>query len=276
MTLSPLSISRYVTDLLPEQPRRARLLAVFAHAWDMVTADGEVVALVAPQVGNGPLNIVLPALPGGVQPGAAATLSRSSVTVGPLRVKLGGAEVWEPRPDWESLRGQGGVGAARLEEMRALCLAHAPDGSLLALLDGHTARPPRQEVLLAARRGAELVCAARHDDPAPAQAGAALLAGLGGGLTPAGDDFLAGAMLRAWLEGREWLCPLLGEAAEQTTLLSAALLRAAARGEASAAWHTLLAALGTGGSLDAAVRDVLAVGSTSGADTAAGFLAGQD
>jgi hypothetical protein len=96
-------------------------------------------------------------------------------------------------------------------------------------------------------------------------------------LTPAGDDFLAGAMLWGWLAHPtpDFLCRLVIEAAvPRITTLSAAFLRAAARGECSAAWHALLAALSRGSDEEVAraARDVLALGATSGADTLAGFL----
>ena len=106
---------------------------------------------------------------------------------------------------------------------------------------------------------------------------AAHLAGLGIGLTPAGDDFLAGIMLWAWLAypAPGPLCRALVEAAApRTTTLSAAFLRAAARGECDANWHQLLAALSTGSAaqLAPAVQQVVAHGATSGADMLAGFL----
>ena len=109
------------------------------------------------------------------------------------------------------------------------------------------------------------------------QEGAAGLAGLGGGLTPAGDDFLAGALLGIWLAhpAPEPLCrAMVKVAAPRTTTLSAAFLRAAARGECSAAWHELLAALREGrqGEISRALHEILSYGATSGADTLAGFL----
>jgi len=107
--------------------------------------------------------------------------------------------------------------------------------------------------------------------------GAVGLAGLGGGLTPAGDDFLVGAMVGAWLghPAPGHLCRVLVEAAApRTTTLSAAFLGVAARGECSAPWHALLTALSTGreSDIETALQEVLAHGATSGADTLAGFL----
>ena len=126
------------------------------------------------------------------------------------------------------------------------------------------------------RTARELVAGWAGDEDA-LRRGARRLAGLGGGLTPAGDDFLAGLMLRAWLDhpAPEAFCwPIVDAAAPRTTALSAAFLRAAARGECSAAWHGLLAALAGGGPalLEEAMCRVLAHGHTSGADMLAGFL----
>jgi hypothetical protein len=138
-----------------------------------------------------------------------------------------------------------------------------------------------RDVLSVARRGAEVLRAGWDGDGERLQEGVTGLAGLGGGLTPAGDDFLSGAMLWAWLAyptpaslGRA----IVETAAPRTTTLSAALLRAAAQGECSAPWHALLAALGaeadTGqeARIAAATGEILAHGATSGADTLAGFL----
>ena len=58
-----------------------------------------------------------------------------------------------------------------------------------------------------------------------------MLAGLGDGLTPAGDDWLVGMMLWAWLAhaAPRRFCQVLSDAAvPRTTTLSAAFLQAAA------------------------------------------------
>jgi hypothetical protein len=84
------------------------------------------------------------------------------------------------------------------------------------------------------------------------------LAGWGPGLTPAGDDLIAGYVAGlVLLHGRRsraaWIAEL---AAARTTALSATLLRHAARGEVPEPVHTLLA---TG-----SPRDLLAFGHSSG------------
>jgi hypothetical protein len=106
------------------------------------------------------------------------------------------------------------------------------------------------------------------------------LAGLGEGSTPAGDDFLVGAMYALrWLlpEARaERLCGAIAKAAApRTTRLSAQFLRRAAGGEAIPTWSFFLSALATGepARIGAGARDVLALGHTSGRAALDGFIA---
>ncbi|MBC7248933.1 MAG: DUF2877 domain-containing protein [Anaerolineae bacterium] len=266
------SISRPVRERLPFA---ARVLAVFNRACDLVTAAGAVVALVTPQAGDGPLNVVVEAEAGcfdGLKPGMAAQAERNHLRVrgnGPsslLDVVLEGAAVWEPCPAWRALRAQRAVIEERLPRLRTLALRHTPAA-------GRDAIPPYGP----AREAAAALRAGWKGDEVQVRAGAARLAGLGGGLTPAGDDFLVGVMLWAWLAHPQpvSVCRAIAEeAAPRTTTLSAAFLRAAARGECGAAWHRLLSALvaGTEDGLTTAVQDVLAYGATSGADALAGFL----
>ncbi|MBN1178243.1 MAG: hypothetical protein JXD18_03470, partial [Anaerolineae bacterium] len=100
------SISRPVPDRLPA----ARVLAVFERACDLVTEAGDVIALVTPDVGDGPLNIVVEGQPGcfaGVETGTIATVDNGTLWVGnSLSVSLKHAAIWEPRPDWERFRAQ--------------------------------------------------------------------------------------------------------------------------------------------------------------------------
>jgi hypothetical protein len=277
-----LSIARPVGDLLAARPFAARVPAVFERACLLVTPGRDVLSLVLPAIGDGPLNIVVAAEAGafdGLAAGMPARLEGDGLIVGGVQVTLAGAASWEPRPDWQRLRAEGAAEPHRLAELSQTALARAPGDSLPALLApaaGQTAATrPRAEVE-ALRAGAAELAAARAGGRAGLAAAAARLAGLGGGLTPAGDDFLAGAMLRAWLDDPApgAFCQAVLAAAEpRTTLLSAALLGAAARGECSAAWHRLLAGLAAGKPLLPAVDAVLAQGHTSGADALAGFLA---
>jgi hypothetical protein len=104
------------------------------------------------------------------------------------------------------------------------------------------------------------------------------LIGLGPGLTPAGDDFVGGAMiaLRAFGQAERaeriaaWALPL---AETNTGRISRAHLACAAAGEGHEALHALLAALGTNeNAIEAAWAALDRVGHSSGRDAAAGAL----
>jgi len=270
------SISRSVHERL-QQPLSARVLAVFERVCDLATNDGGVIALATSQIGDGPLNIVVDVDFATVEPGTEAHWNGERLQVGGLKVALDKAVIWEPCPDWESLQAVYDNLVDYLPFLHTLALRHAPEGSLLALTSTQEGGP--DATFDAAREAIEVLRTGWQGDAAQLQAGAARLAGLGGGLTPAGDDFLTGLMLWGWLAHSDpgSLCRLLAEAtAPRTTTLSAAFLRAAARGECSAAWHALLAALSRGSDEEVAmtVRGVLAHGATSGADALAGFLWG--
>lgn len=275
------SISRPVAERLREGPCVARALAVFERACDLVAPDGDVIALVLPEVGDGPFNVVVGG-PAGLfdrlSLGEPVALAAGRLQGGGLRVDLGRAAVWEPRPDWGALRARCDDIVSSLACLDRFCLRLASAGSWLTLLEGR--RPAG---------GLGAFVSARLHTAAPAlEAGwggdgqrlrqaVAQLVGLGSGLTPAGDDFLCGLMLRAWLAhpAPDLFCRDVVEVAvSRTTTLSAAFLRAAARGECSARWHCLLAALreGEGARIRAAVQAILAHGATSGADILAGFL----
>jgi len=313
------SISRSVWERWQERPFAGQILAAFERACYLGSPGGDVVAVVLPELDNGPLNIMLedgPGLFATVEPGMSARLVANRLRVGGLEIDLASAEAWEPQSAWDKLRTCQRAIAERLSLVRTLALHHTPEGSLLALFAAPLAAPPtaawpaaappapptlpanelagwyRKPVqtgsrslnrvltsltYLAANSFVTGLQAGWDGDRSQLQAGAVQLAGLGGGLTPAGDDFLVGVMLWAWLThpAPQPLCQtVLEAAAPRTTTLSAAFLRAAARGECSASWHALLAALaeGTDTELAPAVEAVLAHGHTSGADTLAGFL----
>ncbi len=273
------------------------VLSVFAGACNLVSDQGEVVTLVSQRVGNGPLNIVLEGdgfLSRGLEAGLPVEGDGGSIRVGealhnePYRVSLAGAEVWEPWLEWEGLDADRPGLKANLAVLHDHLIAQAPAESLVLLLvpgpvGGCSLESTYRK---AARRAIEgLLAALRMGDRQGIAASAAALAGLGPGLTPAGDDFLLGLMagLRTWpqfLEGRglsvEEACQAIyGAAAGRTNLLSMALLRSAREGLFGETWHGLLAALrqGEADEVRGATDRVLGFGGTSGADALSGFLA---
>lgn len=276
------SVSRFVVDQVLRQPSSsARVLAVFQHACDLVTGDGRVIAVVGPNIGDGPLNIVVSqerVLFPAVQPHTPAQVGSGRVELGSLHILLDEAAVWDPRPNWAAVRERRSDAAAHLRTLRRLCRERSPESSFLTPLERMAPSPShRTNVALVAQRAIAHLRKGWLADPASLREGARLLAGLGPGLTPGGDDFLAGLMLWAWVahpHPQRFCRALVDAAAERTTTLSAAFLRAAGRGECSAAWHALLLALAKGddNALNAAATSVLSQGATSGADAVAGFL----
>ncbi|MEL7640268.1 MAG: DUF2877 domain-containing protein [Solidesulfovibrio sp.] len=112
---------------------------------------------------------------------------------------------------------------------------------------------------------------------------AGLLAGLGLGLTPAGDDFLAGVLTALRYHGHSRghpllaqteLCALARQLAGQTTDFSGFLLRAAADGLVAAPVDDWLAAVHAGNPAQAAnaVSALAKLGHSSGLDTFSGLL----
>lgn len=133
-----------------------------------------------------------------------------------------------------------------------------------------------------------LRAAQQAQDPAALRHAVRALVGLGSGSTPGGDDVVAGTLAGLHAGGREVLVEQIWAAVRddlpaRTTLVSADLLRLAARGHACAeAIGVLRAAAGRGGprpglddiDLADALRRLLAVGHTSGADLATGLAIG--
>ncbi len=280
--LTARSISCPVQAVLRLGPFAADVLSVFDHVCDLVTPDGDVIALVTRQVGDGPLNIVVQGKPEEfalLQPDTAARFQDANLQIGNIQIILTGAAVWEPCPDWNVLRAQRASMERNLRTLSSVGARHAAPASWLAheANVGQASRDITPHVQLVVQAAIEFLRAGWQGDLAQLGQGAVQLAGLGSGLTPAGDDFLVGVMLWAWLAHlapHSFCRVIVNAAAPRTTTLSTAFLRAAGRGECDTAWHQLLAVLGTGpdDELTLAVQRVLAHGATSGADTLAGFL----
>jgi len=132
---------------------------------------------------------------------------------------------------------------------------------------------------------AALESALAKGDKAGAARVAARIAGLGPGLTPSGDDMLAGALAtHAWAEtagliaaGEPLRLAISEAAAARTTRLGSQLIRAAAAGEVATPLARVLSSIfARVGTFPPDLAPLLAVGETSGADLLAGVrLAGR-
>jgi len=220
-----------------------------------------VVAVVTPELGRGPLTVVVEAGPGKeFVPGTPVRLACGRLQVGGCTWELPQDAAWDPTLP------------RRLPEpatVRRCCdwLASVASPESLAPILPHLllGRGPRlQAWQRRALEGAAAMVGGRE------ALGWRILCGLGPGLTPSGDDFLCGWMLARYVAGLPRGTPRL----EGTGRISRAYLRAAAAGQASEAWHHLVASLAAGGPWEPAAEAALRAGETSGADTLTGFLAG--
>lgn len=278
------------------QIRQARLLHVFGPACNLINDRGEVLSLVTAEVGAGPFSLVVAGAGLDFQEllsvAAPVTVWKAGLALGQVLVDARRAQCWAPRPHWGWLHARLEFILPRVTQIAAWVRARAPSGTLAGCLPGlpgpgssqlATGRSHLQDRILVAML-APARCLVRGvvlGDIDLCRDGAHGLAGLGTGLTPAGDDFLLGAGYAAWIihpqpRARSVLHAILETASPRTTPLSAAWLGAASRGEAGAAWHSLLSALAAPGDefeLLSAVDRLLAAGHTSGAQALAGFIA---
>lgn len=285
---SAVSVSRRVAPLLAP-PARGSVLATFTRS-AYVEIDSRIVVLADALLLNGPLNVLLSlehaqtrqeaGLCDGLAPGMAATMRDGILDLGPsCRIDIRQARLWDPRLTPIGDTGRRARMESALDAIRTILDAGAPRESLAR----PRARPPRAESGMTRLAHALRTGDAQRAGHLAGQA-AEELAGLGPGLTPSGDDVLAGAMIaaavlvpaRAGILGERIVAAVRG----RTTRISEAYLEAAAAGEAGEAWHRLAAALGArrnpAGStdLDGAVRQIMAFGETSGSDMLAGFVLG--
>jgi hypothetical protein len=261
------------------------VLNSFDRACNLIGQNGAILSLVTFDVGLTPFGaVVAPVGPGPfrqARPNEPVGVTPNRIVLGGLTVTFDTAKTWNPAPDWDRLRAIFTERSQLLEQLVSLAGEARVAGSLLDLLHDPIEPSGVQSALLARmRRGVgELVQGLASGSVEQCRSAARTLAGLGGGLTPAGDDFMVGAMLaaRAGLAGRQAteLCAEIAEAAAPlTTSLSAAYLRAAARGECMQRWHKVFEAALTQsvGDLRLGIGDLAAVGHTSGADALAGFV----
>ena len=289
MAIKARSVSKVVLDLAAGEARSGRVLDRHARACNIglertACSAGDsapVITLAARAPGNGPLCIIVDDFtrvrPHAV-PGTATRLDRNGLSIGSLLIAVSGAEPWEPRPGWECLRTNRRPSGRRLDSFVHMARRHAPPNTLLDQLSPRL--PARRRSATDKRLHAAFAAILNRVEATGADglpAAAVSLAGLGNGLTPAGDDFLLGIMLAVWLHGDRAAaicCPLARIAAQRTTRLSASLLEQAAAGNCGVHWHDFLEAVASDDdvALERSMVALLAHGHTSGGDALAGFL----
>jgi hypothetical protein len=262
-TAVPASASTGVAELLRGPVRSARVLmslpaAVYLHV--PTDRGSDVVGVLTSDAARLPLGCMLFRPSNGrplvaVPSGAPAEVGGGRIVVGDLVVSA--AAWWEPRPKLPSVRP-----ALLPEGVRQLRNALYGEGvpHSAFTLPGLPVGPGGP---LAALRGA-----VRRADLEAALRTATRLIGLGPGLTPAGDDVMAGTIAGLVLLGHpsadRFAAGVYALAAGRTTELSRALLRHATYGQVSGEFAAVLHALVGERPLAPAVARLLATGATSG------------
>jgi hypothetical protein len=290
--LDALSMSWRVGRAIRQEGWDGEILAVHPHSCYLTDEDGAIYAVVEQSLGNGPLNLVIPSGPTHslqhLSPGESVRSTGEVLMLSDsLDIGLATAELWDPKP-YAALGADADALRRALTALFETTTTRSPETSLARLLPYLQAEDlpgplqkvrhfPRSHALISGlaeslagrnRRGLKVVTSS--------------MAGLGPGLTPAGDDFLAGVLLALALTQQIRDDPelagiadlLLETAGPRTGEISAAYLKAAHAGEVSEGWHGLLSAIAGGDprSLEETAEAVLHIGETSGADMLAGFL----
>jgi len=265
-------------------PFRGRVQAAFARAVH-VRAGDEVITLGDLGVPPHPYTIAWPRF-GEVAavPGDAVELSGEALTVGGVRALLGPMRTYAPRqvaPRWA-----GPAALARaVAQARATAAGLRWRGGLHAWLSPDGAADGWSRALLeGARPGiAAATDATRARSWTKLAEAATQLAGLGPGLTPSGDDFLAGLLAAIRYHGttagypvpQAALDEVAARASAGTTTYSGFLIRCAARGLVSEPVERWLTAMHAGSRANVApTAAVAAIGHCSGVDLLAGLVCG--
>lgn len=266
------SVSGPLLSILPSGDLPLTCLSRHDHACNFQSANGLLIALVTTEHGNGPFHIVLP--------NRLLPIIKNSDTIhgqwrcgqlfiGPLQISLQKAAIWQPDLPPLQYLSINALSSLREEfNQEPTSLLHSKSAAIYGR----------------ARRGIDaLQTGFAQGDNDKIGAGAKRLAGLGPGLTPAGDDFLVGflaAIYACRLQIDEQLTmrsQLIAQtAAAHTTQLSARWLRCAGQGHFGEAWHHLIMALNSniGTTIMTTAHRILTTGATSGVDAMSGFLFG--
>lgn len=163
--------------------------------------EGGLATLADPSIGEGPYNIILNPFP--AEFGRLMRIFEGTIEVAGMQILRPTGSVYDSRPSL-SAPDRDGL-PARLEQLHRALADLSPDRSLAFLLDREREKAFKtvleRNFVEKIKRGTDLLLEGRTEK------GAKLLRGTGFGLTPSGDDFLAGTMvglnLRALLGGED-------------------------------------------------------------------------
>ena len=259
----PAAVDAVLRPLLAAPPRTARVVvttraAGYVDLGSVHGSAGRLVALLTPTATRVPAG-VLPAvdavpLVAALRPGEEVVLGSGALVVAGVRLQP--ARWWDSQvPPVQLPTGAGAL----------------PDPQLPALPD---AVGPAADALAQALEGP----ASSGFTSGGLRPAVGRLVGLGPGLTPAGDDVLAGALVALSAAGdrsrRTALAAAVGPLLGRTSAVSASLLCHAADGRAVPELSRFVAGLARGGDVGVVVEDLLRVGASSGVALASGAVLG--
>jgi Protein of unknown function (DUF2877) len=278
-----IEIGRHVVRLLGEGAT-GRVAAVFDRSF-YVDFDGAFVCFGSRRLGSGALHALWdertgtgPAMP---EVGDRVTISHRTIAIDERPfASLAQSNIWEPAPVkaydrdllvlglaaagriWPGIFRRGGLAAfeMQIEDDAATLLQHAAIPAIKSLKQTITKLLAEEEV-----KASERLNLSR-------------LVGLGPGLTPSGDDLIAGTLVTlhalGFMRPAAELWDIVETCLSDTNAISAAHLKAAARGQAAAVIHEAIAAIvaGRADSVPVTLRRLADHGHTSGSDGFTGVL----
>jgi len=251
-----------------------RVFSTHTHACNLLTDQGDLIALVSSLHGNGPFHIVVPpAILTQRRLGEVGIYRPDKLVFEKQQLELGTAILWQPY-----------ILPIRMHHVASVLLwLHETSKAYPVSPLFSSQKAINNPLHTKAENGLRaLIQGIQQADLARAAQGIKALIGLGPGLTPAGDDFLVGFLAGLTLAAPATsvspsflseLCTCIDKAADQTTRLSGAWLRCAAHGQFGEAWHNLAHACQSGQrpQIEQAAHYILSTGATSGVDAITGL-----
>ena len=252
------------------QSQHVHVLNRFDKACNLINEHGAVISIVTAEIGNGPLNMVLPvpALPP-ITEGTVVHCDHAQLIAPSWVIHTDKAALWDATlPPADNVQFQTIIQIAK-QVLRGYPDSLAQPYLLLPASESCFQNTVLRHIAEAA--ALVLKAIANYDDVALVAAVTGL-AGKGFGLTPSGDDWLLGCLVALHLTKRHDQAQLMAqESSSRTTPLSGAILHMAGQRKCSQPWHALVHAKTTE-QTRTAIKIIARHGHSSGADALTGFV----
>lgn len=254
--LSSVSFTKHVKDWL-KSSNQPTILHIFDDVCNLINERKEIISIVSSEIGNGPFSVVIEdnvLFSRHLHSDSKVLIQEDHLLIGDLNLSFAYAQEWNPKPNWEALL----ININEITNRFSLLQIDIENETI-----SQFAYPLSSAVIV--------------NDITAIKDITKKLAGLGSGLTPAGDDFLMGVMHATWMIHPQDTAKIITSeiakvATPLTTSLSGAWLQSAANGEAGELWHDFFEALINDENMYLPMSKIFSVGETSGSDALSGFL----